>query len=85
MHFAKDNLSGNAMGGTELMKIGLQERLSPELLDNFQIFVSRVHEPLSDKHVRILWLQDLAGDPESEHLKNNGWNKISRNFSIRKK
>jgi glycosyltransferase involved in cell wall biosynthesis len=78
MPIAQDKLSGNAKGGTELMKIRLQESIDPALLDNFQIFVSRVHEELSDKHVRILWLQDLAGDPESEHLKNGGWNKFHK-------
>jgi len=77
MPFAVDKIAGNAMGGTEIMKNGLIERIDPELLDNFQIFVSRVHEDLSDKHVRILWLQDLAGDPASEHLKDGGW----RNFA----
>ena len=78
MPFAKDNLSGKAMGGTELMKYALEKRLDPALLDNFQIFVSRVHEELSENHVRILWLQDLAGDPESEHLANGGWVKFHK-------
>jgi len=78
MPFAKDSLSTNAMGGTELMKYALEKRLDTALLDKFQIFVSRVHEELSDKHVRILWCQDLAGDPESEHLQNRGWEKFHR-------
>lgn len=78
MPFAKDKYSGNAMGGTEIMKVKLGNSLPADLLDNFQIFVSRVHEELSDKHVRILWLQDLAGDPESEHLANGGWAKFHK-------
>jgi len=78
MPIAKDKYSGNAKGGTELMKFRLEETLEPDLLDKFQIFVSRVHEELSENHVRVLWLQDLAGDPESEHLKNGGWNKFHR-------
>jgi len=78
MPFAKDNLSGNAKGGTELMKYALEKRLDPELLDKFQIFVSRVHEELSEDHVRILWCQDLAGDPESDHLYNRGWEKFHK-------
>jgi glycosyltransferase involved in cell wall biosynthesis len=78
MPFAKDNLSTNALGGTELMKYALEKRIDPSLLDKFQIFVSRVHEPLSEEHVRLYWLQDLAGDPESEHLHNNGWEKFSK-------
>jgi glycosyltransferase involved in cell wall biosynthesis len=78
MPIAKDKYSGNAKGGTELMKFKLVESIDPALLDKFQIFISRVHEELSDKHVRVLWLQDLAGDPESDHLKNGGWNKFHR-------
>ena len=78
MPFAKDNLSTNAMGGTEIMKYALQEKLDPSLLDNFQIFVSRVQEELSDKHIRVYWCQDLAGDPASEHLHNRGWDKFHK-------
>lgn len=78
MPFAEDKIAGNAMGGTEIMKLAIEKRLPKELLDNFQIFVSRVHEPLSDKHIRILWCQDLPGDPASDHLKNGGWKKFHR-------
>lgn len=73
-----DNLSTNAIGGTELMKNGLSNRLGPELLNNFQIFVSRVHEPLSDQHIRILWLHDLPEDPENNHLANGGWKRFHK-------
>lgn len=78
MPIAKDKFSGAAKGGTELMKQRLEEAIPTELLDKFQIFVSRVHEELSDKHVRVLWLHDLPGDPESEHLKNGGWKKFHK-------
>jgi len=78
MPIANDKVSGNAMGGTEIMKLKLAAAVDPALLDKFQIFVSRVHEELSDKHVRILWCQDLAGDPESDHLKNEGWKKFHK-------
>jgi glycosyltransferase involved in cell wall biosynthesis len=78
MPIAIDKYSGSAKGGTELMKEKLAKAMPPELLDKFQIFVSRVHEELSDKHVRILWLHDLAGDPESEHLANNGWSRFHK-------
>jgi UDP-glucose:(glucosyl)LPS alpha-1,2-glucosyltransferase len=78
MPIAVDKLSGSAKGGTELMKERLANSVAKELLDKFQIFVSRVHEPLSDNHVRILWLHDLAGDPESEHLANGGWEKFHK-------
>ena len=78
MPLAEDSLSKNAMGGSELMKYGLRDRIDPELFDNFQVFLSRVHEELSDKHIRVLWFQDLAGDPESEHLANEGWRRFHK-------
>jgi glycosyltransferase involved in cell wall biosynthesis len=78
MPIAKDELSKNAMGGTELMKNKLASIIDPSLLDKFQIFLSRVQEPLSQDHVRVLWFQDLAGDPASEHLANNGWEKFHK-------
>lgn len=78
MPFAKDSLSTNAMGGTELMKYTLSEMLEPTLLDKVQIFVSRVEEELDDTKYRILWLHDLPGDPSSDHLKNGGWQKFHK-------
>lgn len=78
MVLAKDSLSVKAMGGTELMKYGLEQRLPTELLENFQIFASRVEEALDETKIRILWLHDLPGDPASEHLKNGGWEKFHR-------
>jgi glycosyltransferase involved in cell wall biosynthesis len=65
----------NAMGGTELMKYGLFERLDPELLNQFQIIPSRVRG-LDPNKKNILWLHDLPGDPESQHLKEGGWDKF---------
>ena len=78
MALAKDSLSQKAMGGTELMKYGLTDRLPAALLENFQIFASRVEEPLDETKIRILWLHDLPGDPASEHLKDGGWEKFHR-------
>jgi glycosyltransferase involved in cell wall biosynthesis len=78
MGFANDSLSVNAMGGTELTKYGLEQRMPPDLFDNFQIFVSRVEEALDETKIRILWLHDLPSDPASEHLKNGGWEKFHR-------
>ena len=46
MGFAKDKMAPTAMGGTELMKYGLSSRIPDGLLDDFQIFLSRVHEEL---------------------------------------
>jgi UDP-glucose:(glucosyl)LPS alpha-1,2-glucosyltransferase len=78
MALANDSHSTKAMGGTELVKYGLIERMPADLLSNFQIFVSRVEEALDETKIRILWLHDLPGDPASEHLKNGGWKKFHR-------
>ena len=58
----------NSMGGTELMKYGLHERLPKELLEQFQIICSRVRD-IDPKRIPILWCHDLAGDTEVAHLK----------------
>jgi glycosyltransferase involved in cell wall biosynthesis len=78
MALAKDSLSVKAMGGTELMKYGLADRMPADLMENFQIFTSRVEEALDETKIRILWLHDLPGDPASEHLKDGGWEKFHR-------
>lgn len=78
MTFAKDIHSTNAMGGTELLKHELAKRLDKDLLDNFQIFVSRVEEELDETKIRILWCHDLAQDPANNHLKNDGWRLFHR-------
>ena len=58
---------GNAMGGTELMRKWLFDRLDPELRDYFQ-FISSRKRTLEDKP-RLFWVHDLAQDPEVEFLK----------------
>jgi len=78
MPIANDSLSTNAMGGTELMKFGLLRRIDPKLLDEFQIFVSRVEEPYDGTKIRIFWAHDLPGDPASDHLGNGGWENYHR-------
>lgn len=78
MTLADDSLSVDAMGGTELMKYGLAQRIDPRLMDEFQIFVSRVEQPLDETKIRLLWLHDLPEDPASQHLANGGWKKFHR-------
>lgn len=73
MTFATDNLSTHAMGGTELLKLELEKRMPAELLDNFQIFVSRVQQPFDETKIRLRWCHDLAEDPANSDLKNFGW------------
>lgn len=63
----ENEISINAHGGTELVKRGLGNRLSSDLLDNFQIICSRVRELKNDK-IRVYWIHDLPDDPELHHL-----------------
>jgi UDP-glucose:(glucosyl)LPS alpha-1,2-glucosyltransferase len=56
-----------ANGGSELMYDILMRRLPKELAEPFQVIVSRVREFRPGKKP-ILWCQDLANDPESEHF-----------------
>lgn len=63
-----DELSQNAMGGTEMMKYGLYDRLSDDVKDKVQIICSRVREVDEDRP-SILWLHDMFSDPEAVHLK----------------
>ncbi len=68
----KVDIARNAMGGTELMMKALKESVPGPLLDQFQIIPSRVLELQDEKNI-ILWLHDLPNDPESQHLKDGGW------------
>lgn len=63
----RNELTQNAMGGTELMATWLKERLDPELEKQFQIICSRVRE-IDENRIPVLWLHDLPNDPESHHL-----------------
>ena len=75
MGFDVNEVSQNSKGGTELMREGLESRLDPELVADFQIIPSRVRE-LDETKIRVLWLHDLPGDPECDHLKNGGHEKF---------
>lgn len=73
----KNELSKNAMGGTELMLHRIYDGyISREVLEQFQIIPSRVRELKEDKF-RIYIVNDLPGDPEvSRVLENDGWKKF---------
>jgi UDP-glucose:(glucosyl)LPS alpha-1,2-glucosyltransferase len=64
----KNELNMKARGGTELMQERLASSIPADLLSKFQIIPSRVREIDPNKKT-ILWLHDLPGDPESQHLK----------------
>ena len=57
----KNELDRNAMGGTELMKYGLYERLPKDLMDKFQIIPSRVRDIDPDRipHLKNVKAEDL--------------------------
>lgn len=67
----RNDTNQNAMGGSEIIATNLAQRLDPDLLKECQIVNSRVRRLENDK-VRIFLAHDLAGDPESEFLKNGG-------------
>jgi UDP-glucose:(glucosyl)LPS alpha-1,2-glucosyltransferase len=68
-----NEISSKAMGGTELMLHGLYKHVPGDLLEHFQIIPSRVRD-IDTSKIKVLWLHDLPNDPESEHLKNGGYN-----------
>lgn len=68
MGFEVNEISVNSRGGTELLRMELEQRIPPELVEDFQIICSRVRKFEEDK-IRVLWLHDLPEDPESSHLK----------------
>ena len=76
--FIRSEMNKNARGGTEIIAEGLAARVDPTLLQEVQIITSRVEEPLDETKIRIYHLQDLPGDPASDHLKNGGWNKFHK-------
>lgn len=73
----RNETNTKAMGGTELIALKLASVADPELLKEFQIVNSRVREAAPGK-LRILVLHDLPGDPESEFLKNGGYNQFEK-------
>lgn len=62
-----DEVGKNAMGGTELQAAYLEKYVDKELLNKFQIIISRARE-LQDKP-RLFWVKDLHVDPEVQKLK----------------
>jgi len=73
----RNDVNESAMGGSEIVATALAEKLDPNLLKDFQIVNSRVRN-LDESKVRIFVAHDLPGDPESEFLKNGGYNKFHK-------
>jgi UDP-glucose:(glucosyl)LPS alpha-1,2-glucosyltransferase len=75
---ARPDMSVDAMGGTELMKYALRDKIDPELLNQFNIIPTRVLGSLPKDKKNILWIHDTAQDPEVAHLKDGGWKKFDK-------
>jgi UDP-glucose:(glucosyl)LPS alpha-1,2-glucosyltransferase len=73
----RQDYTANSKGGSEMMAERIEKRLDPDLLSKVNIIVSRVRG-LDQTRPNILWLQDLPGDPESDHLKQGGWNNFAK-------
>lgn len=76
-----NDVSAGSSGGTELMARRLESSIDPDLLSNFQIVPSRLRgsSELDPARLRVLWLHDLPGDPESDKLlTNEGWRRFHR-------
>jgi glycosyltransferase involved in cell wall biosynthesis len=71
----ESELSANSKGGTEQMRQRLVDNMSPEMLSNVAIHLSRPRE-LHDDVANILWCHDLAEDPENKILLDGGWEKF---------
>ena len=76
-----DAVSSKAIGGTELMRdwlFGELDKREPGIRDKFQFISTRVRNLEPDKQ-KILWIHDLANDPEVQHLKDKeNWNQFER-------
>jgi len=74
----RNELTKNAMGGTELLAHQLINHVDTNVLKDVQIVSSRVRE-LEDNKIRIFWAHDLPDDPESHFLKDkNNQNKFHK-------
>jgi UDP-glucose:(glucosyl)LPS alpha-1,2-glucosyltransferase len=72
-----DNFSKHAMGGTEIIKHGLQNRLPQELLNKFQIICDRIIS-IDETKIRLFWTHNTPHQVDNKHLKDNGWKKFHR-------
>jgi UDP-glucose:(glucosyl)LPS alpha-1,2-glucosyltransferase len=73
-----NEISKKSNGGTEIIGRELEKRVDPALMDQFQIFPSRVSADLDPTKIRLLWAHDSYDDPMYEHLKNEGYNRFHR-------
>lgn len=72
MPIERNEVGVNAHGGTEIMRDLLEATIAPDVLDDFQIFMSRPRE-LDPKKIRIFQCHDLPEDPESAKLRDHNF------------
>lgn len=65
---SKNEVNENARGGSEIQAEYLNKYVDNELLNNFQIVVSRIRE-LEDDKIKLFWTKETAKDPESQRLR----------------
>jgi len=77
--FERNELNQNSRGGTELLMERLFDALPFETLQKYQIIPSRVRS-LDPNRLRVLYLHDLAGDPEAKAAieMNGSWTRFNR-------
>jgi len=72
-----DSFSKSAMGGTEIIKHGLQNRLPQELLDKFQIICDRIIS-INETKIRLFWVHSTPYQLNNSHLERGGWRKFHK-------
>jgi glycosyltransferase involved in cell wall biosynthesis len=76
-----DGFSKPAMGGTEIIKHGLQNRLPQELLSKFQIICDRIIS-IDETKIRLFWAHNTFNQVDYTHLKDDGWKKFHKMIFI---
>ncbi len=66
--FERNEVSNKAQGGTEIMRDMIESRLDKDLLQDFQIILSRPRE-LKENKIRVFSAHDLPEDPECAKFK----------------
>ena len=76
-----DDFSKPSMGGTEIIKHRLQNRLPQELLSKFQIICDRIIT-IDETKIRLFWIHNTFNQVDYTHLKDDGWRKFHRMIFI---
>ena len=76
-----DDFSKPSMGGTEIIKHGLQNRLPQELLNKFQIICDRIIS-IDETKIILFWAHNTPYQVDNEHLKDDGWRKFHKMIFI---